>query len=273
MKRLTFLLFILTGVSSVSAQTLLLKNGETVPADGLVRNNDMIMVSVKTSTGKMGQVGYYVSDVAELNLPAPAALKSATEQVANRDFSHALTQIDPVVAYQKTLREIPGNWWAKAVLVKVSALSGLNRMEDATVLVSEIASYSKDPEILLSAKLQIALMTKFDDPQQALAAYDAIISQSLEPGTLSQAWITEGDIHFGQHEFDEALLDYLTVTVFYPDNNSLIPKALWGLGQAYAKLKDMRNATKTYQALISTYPNSPEASLAKAELMKKDKKI
>jgi tetratricopeptide (TPR) repeat protein len=272
MNRLTFSLFVLAGISSAPAQTLLLKNGESVPANGLARNGDMIMVAVKTSTGSVGQVGYHVSDVAELNLPAPEVLKFAAEQAANGDFTHALAQIEPVVAYQKTIRDIPGNWWAKSALVEVSALLGLNRMADATALVNEIAGYSKDPEIIVSAKLQIVMMTKFDDPQQALAAYDAVISQSRDPRTLSQAWIAEGDIQVAQHEIEEGLMDYLTVTVFYPEHNPLIPKALWDSGQAYAKLKDATNATKTYQTLISQYPKSPEAASAKAELLKKEKK-
>jgi tetratricopeptide (TPR) repeat protein len=272
MKRLTFLIFGLMGVWNASAQTILLKNGSTVPANGLVRNGDMLMATVKTSTGSTGQVGYQVADVAGLNLPPPDEMKYAGRQVANGDFAHALAQIDPVVTYQKTIRDIPGNWWAKSALVEVSALLGLNRVADATALVTEISGYSKDPEILTAAKLQIALTTKFDDPAQALAAYDAIISQSSDPETLSRAWIAEGDIHVEQHEFDDALLAYLTVTVFYPDHNSLLPKALWGAGQAYAKLKDITNATKTYQELVSTYPDSPEAALAKAELLKKENK-
>lgn len=272
MKRLTFLLLILATASGASAQTISLKSGEVVPANDLVRNGDLIMVSVKSPEGRIGQVAYHVSDVAELNLPAPDVMTYATEQVAKGQFKNALAQIDPIVVYQKTIRDIPGNWWAKAALVEVSALLGLDRAADAAALVNEIASNSSDPEILLAAKLQIDLATKYTDPAQALAAYDAIINQTLDPETLSRAWIAEGDVHFGQHEFDEALLDYLSVTVFYPEHNQLIPKALWGSGQAYAKLKDVPNATKTYQELVSTYPESPEAYLAKTELKKIDKK-
>lgn len=271
MKRGILFLFVLMSGWSAQAQTLQLKNGKSVPAEGLVRNGDMVMVAVKTSTGGKGQVGYQVADVSELDLPEPDVLKYATEQVANGDFTHALAQIEPVVAYQKTIRDIPGNWWAKSALLEVSALLGLNRMADATALTTEIASYTKDPEIAVSAKLQIALMTKFDDAQLALAAYQAIISQSSDPRTLSQAWIAEGDIHANQHEFDEALMAYLTVTVFFPEHNPLLPQALWKAGQSYAKLKDAANATKTYQELISQFPNCPEAALAKAEL-KKEKK-
>jgi tetratricopeptide (TPR) repeat protein len=272
MKSLAFLLFMLAGISASPAQTILLKNGQTVPADGLTRNGDMLMASVKSATGGAGQVGFHVSDVASVNLPAPDALATATGLLAKGDYAQAFSLIDPVVSYQKTIRDIPGNWWAKAALIEGSALLSLNREAEATALVTDIAANSKDPEILTSTKLLLTLTTKFTDPQQAIAAYDALINQSSDPQTLSRAWIAEGDVHFGEHEFDEALMAYLTVAVFYPERNPLLPRALWGAGQSYAMLKDQSNAAKIFQELVSNYPDSPEASLAKAELMKKDKK-
>lgn len=272
MKRLVFLFLILGGFSGISAQTLQLKNGGSVVANGLVRNGDMIMVSVITSTGGTGQVGYQVSDVAGLVLPAPENIGAAAGQVAGGDFDHALAEIDPVVTYQRTIRDIPGNWWAKAALLEASALIGLNRVDDATALVTEISSYANDPEILTAAKLQIALITKYTDPKQAMAAYDDILSHSSDAKTLSQAWIAEGDVHFSEHEFDEALMAYLTVTVFYPEHNPFLPKALFGSGQSYAKLKDTANATKVYNSLIANFPESPEAPLARAELAEIKKK-
>jgi tetratricopeptide (TPR) repeat protein len=213
-----------------------------------------------------------VADVAQLNIPVPAALATANELIAKGHFDEAFAQIDPVVSYQKTLRDIPGNWWAKSAVVEVTTLMGLNRQADALALVTDISANTKDPEILTAAKLQVALVTKYTDPKQALTAYDAVINQSTDHRTLTQAWLAEADIHFAQHEFDEALLDYLTVTVFFPEHNPLLPKALWGSGQSYAKLKDDANATRVYQQIITDFPDSPEASLAKAELTKKENK-
>ena len=66
--------------------------------------------------------------------------------------------------------------------------------------------------------------------------------------------------------------DYLTVPVFYSDHNAQMPRALWGVAQSYAKLKDAGNQEKTLQELVAKYPDAPEASLAKAELMKKENK-
>ncbi len=103
-----------------------------------------------------------------------------------------------------------------------------------------------------------------------MADYDAIIAESLDEKTLTQAWIAAGNLHFLQHEFDEALLAYLTVPVFYPDHNPLMPKALWGAAQSYAKLKDFDNQEKTMRKLIADYPDAPEASLAQTEFKKKE---
>ena len=271
MKRL-LVLFFLSGIANGFTQSITLQNGTTQPADGLVRRDDMVMVTIKTPSGGVGQIGLNVSDIARLNLPAPAALTDASNDVASGEYDQALALIQPVVAYQKTIRDIPGNYWAKAALIELSAFCGLQRDEEARALANEITTTSHDPVILSAAKLEITMITKFNDPRDALVAYDALIGQSKEPQILSQAWIAEGDIRLAQHEFDEALLAYLTVIVLYPDHNPLVPKALWGSGQAYDKLKDTVNATATYRALISDYPDTPEASLAKAELIKKEKK-
>ncbi len=258
MKRRTLLLFVLSGWMSASAQTLLLKNGATIPADGLVRNGDLIMTSVRTSNGGSGQVGYNLSDIVELDLPIPAEIRAARDNLATGNYQHALLTIDPVLKYQKTIRDIPGNWWAQAALIEIEALAGLNRGPEASALVSEISSYSKDPQILASAKLQIALTTDFPDSARAFAAYDAILAESTDPRTISRAWIAEGDLRLAQHEIEQALMDYLTVTVFFPEHNPLLPRALWGTSQAYAKLKDAPTAPKANRTLVPSFPETPK---------------
>ena len=251
---------------------ILLKSGVKVSAEGLARKEDMLTVSVTTSTGSTGTVSYNVADVAELDLPLPPEIASVPGLIAQGNAEQALALVSPLVDFQQTLRDIPGNYWARTALVKCSALTALNRGAEATALLNEIAGHSKDPEIQLAAKLQLTLLKPPKDPAETLAAYDAVIGQSFDPKTLTQAWIAEGDAHFAEHEFDEALLAYLTVPVFYPDHNAQMPRALWGVAQSYAKLKDVPNQEKTLRELIAKYPDAPEASPAKAELMKKENK-
>jgi tetratricopeptide (TPR) repeat protein len=275
-----FSLMLLAAVSSgLEAQTsappapvtgLVLNNGQVVATDKLTREGDMLMAAVKTRSGGGGQVAFQVSDVAQLTLPVPPELAQAADLLAAGHADQALAMIEPVVAFQTTLRDITGNWWTKTALVKSSALIALNRTSDAAALLQDLLSFSKDPEIQLAAKLQLTLIAPPNDPVEAQAAYAAIISASIDEKTLTQAWLAAGDLHFAQHEFDEALLAYLTVPVFYSDHNPMMPKALWGVAQSYAKLKDTQNQEKTMRELISKYPDAPEASLAQAEFKKKE---
>ena len=255
-----------------TASFIVLKNGESISAHEFQRKGDQLTVAVTTSTGGKGQIAYNIADVAELKLEPPPALAEASVLVANGRADRALALIEPVVFFQQSLRDIKGNWWANSALAKSSALFALNRGSEAAPLLKDVVNSSTDPEIQVAAKLQLALISPPKDPIEALAAYDAIINQSTDAKTLSVAWIAEGDIHYSRHEFDEAVLAYLTILVFYPDHNPLVPKALWGVAQSYGKLKDTTNAEKKQQELITNYPNSPEAALAKAEHKKKEAK-
>ena len=270
MKPLAILLSLVACGVALHAQTVVLQNGQTSPYQSLTRQGDMLMLTVKSSTGGTGQVGYHVADVARIDQPLPKEIGYASALVAQGRFAQALQTITPVVEQQQTLRDIVGNDWAQAALVQVSALAGAQRLDEAKALVAEIGNFSKDPAILNAVKLQVTLATKFTDPDHALAAYDAILAASNEPLTASQAWLAEGDIHFGRHEYDSALMAYLTVAVFYPEHNPFLAKALWGAGQSYAKLKDEKNALKTFHQLADAFPEAPETTLAKAEIVKKE---
>ena len=252
-----------------SGSFIRLKSGVSVPADNFQRKDDQLMVTVTTSSGGHGQVYYYISDVAELDVAAPPALAAASDLMAKGHPDQALALISPIVAFQLTLRDIPGNWWAKSALVQASVLISLKRGPDAASLLKDIAATSQDPEIQTAAKLQLALIEPPQDPAVALSAYDAVLKQSHNVDTLTQAWIAEGDVHFSQHEFADALLAYLNVPVFYSDHNPLLPKALWGVAQSARMLKDSKQEDEALLDLTTHFPDTTEASLAQAEIMKK----
>jgi tetratricopeptide (TPR) repeat protein len=268
MKTLALILFLAAGIVLAPAQTLLLKNGQSMAADDLKRDGDMLTVMIKTPNGGSGRVGFQVEDVASLDLPAPDGFAEAQQLASQGQYDHALTEIEPILAYQKTIQDVPGNWWAHAALVKASSLAGLNRDDEARALLTEISANSTDIVVLSRVKLQVALLTKLKDPQEAIDTIDAAVGQIKDPDTLTRACIAEGNIHLSQHESDSALLDYLTVVVFYPEHNPLLGKALLGAGRAYANLKDFTNATKIFEKVITTYPDSPEADSSKTELSK-----
>jgi hypothetical protein len=160
-----------------------MKNGQIVPVTQFERKDDLLMVAVTTASGGKGQVAYNISDVAQLNLADPPELAQTATLISNGHADQALTLIEPVLAFQQTLRDIPGNWWAKCALAKGSALFALNRSAETGALLKDVVSSSNDPEVQVAAKLQLALLSPPADPVEALAALLSYDSSHMTEAT------------------------------------------------------------------------------------------
>jgi hypothetical protein len=108
---------------SVQAQSILLKTGQTIETKGVRRSGDMVMIKVQVGASS-GEVGYHASTIAKIAFPEPLQLKTTAVFLSQGQPEKALADIEPIVKYYEHFRDIPGNWWAPAALLKLSALSG-----------------------------------------------------------------------------------------------------------------------------------------------------
>jgi tetratricopeptide (TPR) repeat protein len=262
------LLLVIVMVPSLCAQTITLKTGQKVDTIGLRRDGAMVMGKVQVGSGE-GEIGYNVVQIARIEFPEPRGLKAATDFLTHNQPQKALAEIEPVVAYYDGFREIPGTWWAQAALIKVSALSGLQRDQEAEVLARTIEKSATDPDTarLARVKLSSGLIRK-KEYEKAIEYCDSAIKESTDPRVLGEAWIHKGDAFAGLKQWDDALLAYLHIPVFYSDETELVPPALLGSARAYRRIDDPTRAKKSFNDLIATYPNSPEAAMAATELRK-----
>ena len=251
------------------AQNILLQTGQKIETQGVRRGEgDMIMGKVQVGTGT-GEVGYHIPQIAKVEFPEPAALKTASESLVQGKPDKALAEIDPVVSYYSPFKDVPGNWWAQAALIKVSVLAAQQKEKEAEALASEIERSAKDPDMARAAQLRLvnALIRK-SDYEKAVAICDAALKNSTDPTTLATAWIAKGDALFAEKIWDDALIAYLHVPIFYPDEKIFQPAALLGSGKAYRRLNDINRAKKSFNELITTFPQSAEANAAQTELKK-----
>ena len=228
----------------------------------------MIMGKVQVGTGT-GEVGYHIPQIAKVEFPEPAALKNASGFLVQGQPDKALAEITPVVTYYSPFKDVPGNWWAQAALIKVSVLAAQQKEKEAEALASEIEKSAKDPDMARAAQLRLvnALIRK-SDYDKAVAICDAALKNSTDPTTLATAWIAKGDALFAQKIWDDALIAYLHVPIFYSDQKIFQPAALLGSGKTYRRLNDIDRAKKSFNELISTFPQSAEANAAQTELKK-----
>jgi tetratricopeptide (TPR) repeat protein len=255
-------------LSSAIAQTITLKTGQKVETLGLRRDGTIIMAKVQVGSGQ-GEVGYSVVQIANIDFPEPRGIKAASDLLAQNQAQKALAEIESVVAYYDGFREVPGTWWPQAAMIKVSALTALQRDKEAELLAQTIEKSSTDPDTARLVRVNLSSgMIRRGEFEKAIAYCDSAIKDSTDPHVLGQAWLHKGDAYAGMKQWDDALLAYLHIPVFYSDETALVPPALLGSARAYRRIDDPTRAKKTFNDLISSYPKSPEATLAATELRK-----
>jgi len=122
---------------SAQAQTILLKTGQAIETKGARRSGDMVMIKVRVGASS-GEVGYRASTIAKIDFREPFQLKTTAAFLSQGQAEKALAEIEPIVKSYEPFRDIPGNWWATAALLKVSALSGMQLDKEAEKLGDEI---------------------------------------------------------------------------------------------------------------------------------------
>lgn len=284
MKRLLIVVFVAVGLGTAGAApqapsgstnpglTLTLKDGRTF-ATSAVRLQGRTLMAAITTNGVNGEIGYAMDTIAKVDFPKPPQLQTATDLLAQNKPAVALEQLTPIVNYFLPLREIPGNFWAEAALLKLNALILLGRDSEVGPLIEDLARSPLDRETMQLVRVQqAAAWGRQGEYEKSLAGCDGVIRESNKPDILAQAWLQKGHDLFAQRKWEPALLAYLHIPVFYPNQKLLMPSALLGSALALTALDDVAAAEERLQEVIASYPSSPEALKAKAELEKLKKR-
>ncbi len=270
----TLMLYLLLVVSA-SAQSIVMKDGKVITAKSVRRDGDTIMATMELPPAQQGgpaqtgEFGYQILQIAKIDFPEPPQFKTATDLIVGGNATEALAQLEPVLRYYEGFRDAPGSWWADAELLKLEALVSLDRDDDAVALATDIVNSASNPETAGVAKTYIALgLARHGDFAKAMEMNDAVLNTATSPRTLASAAVNGGRIHLARKEWEHALLSFLEVPVFYPEQKVLMPHVLLGCGRAYTEMKDFTRAKTSLNELAATYGSSPEAAQAKLDLEK-----
>jgi hypothetical protein len=255
-------------LSAAGAQNIILKTGQTIETKGVRRFGDMVMAEVLIGSHR-GEVGYRGSTIERIEFIEPPELKATEAFLAQGEPEKALIAIAPVVTYYEPLRDIPGNWWAQAALLKVSALSGMKLDKEAESLGTEIRRNTIDPEAARAVRLQvIPALLRQEEFENALQLCNDVIKQSTKTQVLAEAWVHKGEVFLARRQWVDALCAYLRVPVFYEQEKLWMPPALLGSARAYRGLDDVQGVRKSLDELVNEFPKSPQAEVARIELKK-----
>jgi tetratricopeptide (TPR) repeat protein len=267
---LTFALFSIAFVADGAPIPVQLKDGKRVVAKALRRVGDSIMATNPAVDGGaplQGEVGYPLAQIEKIEFPEPASLKSAAGFLAVGKAAEALAQSESDYAYYAGFRDAPGSFWSDFALLRIGALVALNRDAEAEPLARQIAGQATNPEAARGAQAHLAgIAGRRGEHDKAIEICDQILKEGSRPDTLATAAINKAKSHHALKQWESAVLAYLNIPVFYPEQKAYVPTYLLGSAQCYFELSDLPRAKDALNELIKSFPAVPEAESAKAEL-------
>ena len=265
-----FCLLPLASCGSASAQTIEMRDGTSVPTQTLRRDGDTLMARLKTADNSIAEVGYPLANVARVDFPEPALLKTIPEVLDKGQAEEAVKQLTSAVAYYLPFYNVPGNFWKPLALLQLDALTAAHRDKEADAVAAQLAQLAgTDPDVARTLKIREAAgAVGRGDASKALGIRAPVVPEDAPAAALAPAWVQLGSAHLIRREFKPALLAYLHVPVYTPDRVRLMPTVLLGSARAYLGLEDKTRAENFLNELVNTYQAAPEAAEAHQQLQK-----
>jgi tetratricopeptide (TPR) repeat protein len=135
-------------------------------------------------------------------------------------------------------------------------LNQSGKFEDIIKLMPDIKRLKLDESQKLKIKL-IELNTErqtSSDADGIIAKAQNILSETQDSAVGASIWMIIGDTLAGKKRWEEALMAYLRVTVFYGTQVQRVPDAEIASARCLAKMRRYDDAATYYKRLVETYP-------------------
>ena len=223
-----------------------------------------------------------LTDVEKIVWPQFDRITDAQNFVTRGEPSKALDSIEPVLAFFDPLKKVPGNLWLKSALIKLDALDRLENDAATTKYLDtlERSEEASNPELNQKIKLaRLTLRARKGDNEAVIKDATDLIAKSDDLDVLARLHLIKGDALLATKKYEAAMNTYLRVPVFYGSQTDHMPKALLGAARSFrgmdtpaAREQKLGEVSNRYlKNLISTYPLSKEAEIAKTMLTKEDR--
>ena len=240
------------------------------------RDKDILWVQRESAEGTTPQVGIAVGDILRIQMPRPALFdgieKIRTAPAAtDAQFAAAHAALDKFILQTKALRDLPGIPADEAILLKGRLYDAKGLWRESTRLYEDILAKSVPSAVSTNAQMLAGIAyAKGGEYNQAIEYLGGIALPEEDEEILSNLLFALGDSYFALENYDNALLSYLPLVVFYPyvyDNESRGLAAALG---CYAQLKEWEPLYRSIQEIQKNYPETPAAQTA-AEYLEKYK--
>ena len=221
-----------------------------------------VVESVSQKVGKTGQrineMGERASQAGDSEIAAIKSDINQLKQTQNDNYEKINTVLKKL---SSMIDKINGNYVTLDTLSTIGVKKKGSKLEDAITPEPTKRESSKKLSNREKLKEAIALYRK-EYYTKSFPMFKALSESSYKPATTNYYL---GEISYYKKQYQEAIV-YYKRSVGYYDKASYMPTLLLHTGISFEKLNDKDNKEKFLDALLNSYPNSQEASMAQSHL-------
>ena len=242
------------------------------------RDKDILWVERKSADGtRSPQIGLPVADVVQIGMPRPA-LFDAVEKIrlapaaTDRQFAAAHAALDKMILQLRSLRDLPGIPANEAMVAKARLYDAKGLWRESTRLYEDVVLKAAGTAAASNAQILAGIAyAQGGEHHSAVEYLGGIPLPEEDEEILSKLLFALGDSYFALGNYDNALLSYLPLVVFYPFVHDNEPRGLAAALACYAELKEWEPLYRAIQEIQKNYPAHPAAQTA-AEFLEKYQK-
>jgi tetratricopeptide (TPR) repeat protein len=253
----------------LNAQAIILKGDERINAGSFSVADGKIKKKVKLSNGQEAEAVIPLDAIQRLEWPEIREVLEAQTLLAEGKTKEALDTLQKARDFFKPFKSIPGNPYNEVIFAHAEALDQAGDFDSLIRVLPEVEGVKWDDAHKLKLRLlKLNMQRRTSGDQEAvLADAQEILTETDDASVCARLWMTIAEIHSKRERWEEALMAYLHVPVFYGSQGGLVPQAQLSAARTLSKMERHKDAVGFYQRIMEQYAGGEIANTAKTEMM------
>jgi tetratricopeptide (TPR) repeat protein len=271
MKRFFSLLALITFcfAASSQAQMLVLKDGSQLGTESFKVEGGKVFRLVKLGgdQNSVAQSLLPLNTIAKMEWPEPEEITVANDLLSKGKNAEAVEVLKKGKEFFEPFEKIEGSRFPELYLAYVDALSQSGNFDETIKAIPglRILKLSSAQQLRLKiVQLNVERQTS-GNPKAIVAQAENILSETDDSAVGASVWMIIGDVYFRAKNWEEALMAYLHVPVFFGTQVQKVPEAELASARCLKEMRRFEDARQYYQRIVDTYPGSGVATTATSE--------
>jgi tetratricopeptide (TPR) repeat protein len=255
--------------ADLHAQAIVLKDKSRINAGSFSVADGKITRKVRLSNGKEAESSLPFDSIDHLEWPEVREVLEAQTLLSEGKTKEALEELLKAKEFFKPFKAIKGNPYNEIAFAQVEALDQAGDFDSLIRVLPEVEAMKWDDDHKLKLRLvKLNMQRRTSGDQEAvLSEAQEILSETDDAAICARLWMTIAEIHTKRERWEEALMSYLHIPVFYGGQGSLVPQAELAAARTLAKMERFKDAVGFYQRISEQYAGGEIAATAKNEML------